>query len=75
MTRHASAGDIANLAMGKPAAEEARVASHVPGYPQCNAISGQLDNISSHRHITRGVVAYRALSCVGPSGKSSVRGS
>ena len=60
---------------GQPAAEEARVASHLPGCPQCNAISGQLDNISSHRHIiARGVVPYRALSCVGPSGKSSLSG-
>jgi RNA polymerase sigma-70 factor, ECF subfamily len=35
----------------QPAAEEARVASHLSGCPQCNAISGQLNNISSHRHI------------------------
>lgn len=60
---------------GQPAAEEARVASHVPGCPpvQCHQRApGQ--HLQPPPYRCPRVVRYRALSCVGPSGKSSLSG-
>jgi DNA-binding FrmR family transcriptional regulator len=48
MTRCASAEEIANLAMGNlPRRKTARISSHLAGCKRCQAVSGQLRNVSS----------------------------
>ena len=48
MTRHPSAEDIGNLAMGNlPPRKTARIWSHLSGCPSCQAVSGQLEKVSA----------------------------
>lgn len=48
MTGCASAEKLANLAMGNlPPRKTARISSHLSGCPRCQAVSGQLKNVST----------------------------
>ncbi len=60
---------------GQPAAEDARVASHLADAPGlCHQRATDQHLQPPPNYCPRGVVPYRALSCVGPSGKSSLSG-